>query len=173
MTFLRDEGNSTGMTVNVVMRSDAMNAFLANAKTQTILESRRMDRIKIDMPQFNEASGMAFHGQVAAGDFVVNLWTYNEKYTNAAGTTVHYLDNDKVIILPSDFQGKTVFGGLPYMRKTSINGTSANIPAVKEADYLLRAYDDLKTISSVLELTSAPLVIPFTIDKIYTMKVLA
>jgi hypothetical protein len=132
-----------------------------------------MDRIKIDMPQFNESSGMAFHGQVAAGDFVVNLWTYNEKYTNASGTTVHYLDNDKVIILPSDFQGKTIFGGLPFMRKTSINGASAMIPSVKEADYLLRAYDDNKTISSVLELTSAPLVIPFTIDKIYTMKVLA
>jgi hypothetical protein len=173
MTFLREIGNATGSTINVIMRTDAMNAFLANESVKTILESRRMDRARIDMPQFNEASGMAFHGQVAAGDFGVNLWTYNEKYTDAAGNTVYYLDRENVVILPSDFQGKTVFGGLPYMRQTNIGGSSAKVPGVMEADFLLRAYDDEKTISSTLELTSAPLVVPFTIDKVYTVKVLA
>ena len=173
MKFLREEGNSVGSTVNVVMRTDAMNAFLANASMKDILNSRRLDRAKIDMPQFSEATGMAFHGQVAAGDFVVNLWTYNEKYTNDAGTTVYYLDSSNVIVLPSDFEGKQVYGGLPYMRNTSIGGASTKVPGVKEADYLLRAYDDEKTISSTLELTSAPLAVPFTIDKVYTIKVLA
>lgn len=173
MKFLREEGNASGSTINVIMRTDAMNAFLGNESIKTILESRRMDRAKIDMPQFNEASGMAFHGQVAAGDFTVNLWTYNEKYTNASGETTYYLSRENVVVLPSDFEGKTVFGGLPYMRQASIGGENVKIPAVKEADFLLRAYDDEKTISSTLELTSAPLVIPFTIDKVYTMKVLA
>lgn len=173
MRFLRDVGNSTGSTINVIMRTDAMNAFLANTSITTILDSRRMDRAKIDMPQFNEASGMAFHGQIAAGDFTVNLWTYNEKYTDADGNTVYYLDRENAIVLPSDFQGKTVFGGLPYMRKATIGGAEAKLPGVIEADFLLRAYDDEKTISSTLELTSAPLVVPFTIDKVYTMKVLA
>ena len=173
MTFLRDVGNSTGSTINVVMRTDAMNAFLNNASMKEILNSRRMDRAKIDMPQFNEASGMAFHGQVAAGDFVVNLWTYNEKYTDVDGvTTKYYLERENLIVLPSDFMGKTVFGGLPFMHKAKIGGASAKLPGVKEADYLLRAYDDEKTISSTLELTSAPLVVPFTVDKIYTIKVL-
>jgi hypothetical protein len=173
MTFLRDVGNATGSTINVVMRTDAMNAFLANESIKTILDSRRMDRAKIDMPQFNEASGMAFHGQIAAGDFTVNLWTYNEKYTNDAGETVYYLERENVIVLPSDFQGKLIYGGLPYMRKATIGGASAKLPGVMEADFLLRAYDDEKTISSTLELTSAPLVVPFTIDKVYTIKVLA
>ncbi len=173
MTFLRDIGNSTGSTINVVMRTDAMNAFLANDSVKTILDSRRMDRAKIDMPQFNEASGMAFHGQIAAGDFSVNLWTYNEKYTDDQGNTVYYLDRENVVVLPSDFAGKQVFGGLPYMRKVTIGGAAGKAPGVKEAEFLLRAYDDEKTISSTLELTSAPLAVPFTIDKIYTIKVLA
>lgn len=173
MTFLREVGNSVGSTVNVVMRTDAMNAFLANASMEKILNSRRMDRAKIDMPQFNEASGMAFHGQVAAGDFVVNLWTYNEKYTDSAGATQYYLDSKNVVVLPSDFQGKQIFGGLPYMRNASFAGAKTRIPGVKEADFLLRAYDDEKTISSTLELTSAPLAVPFTIDKVFTMQVLA
>ena len=173
MTFLREEGNSTGMTINVVMRTDAMNAFLNNASVKDVVDARRMERIKIDMPQFNETTGMAFHGQVDAGDFVVNLWTYNEKYTDAAGLTQYYLDRENVIVLPSDFEGKTVFGGLPYMRSTSMGGQTVKVPGVMESDYLLRAYDDEKTISSTLELTSAPLVIPFTIDKVYTIQVLA
>lgn len=173
MTFLRNEGNSSGSTINVIMRTDAMNAFLNNQAVKDKADSRRMERIKIDMPQFNEASGMAFHGQVDAGDFVVNLWTYNEKYTNKAGETVYYLSRENVIVLPSDFKGKTVFGGLPYMRKTTVGGASIKIPGVMEAEYLLRGYDDEKTISSTLELTSAPLVVPFTIDKVYTIKALA
>jgi hypothetical protein len=173
MTFLRNIGNSSGTTINVIMRTDAMNALLANASMVEILNSRRMDRAKIDMPQFNDATGMAFHGQMSAGDFAVNLWTYNEKYTDESGNNVYYLERENVIVLPSDFQGKTVFGGLPYMRKVMINGVESRIPGVIEMDFLLRAYNDEKTISSTLELTSAPLVVPFTIDKVYTMKVLA
>ena len=173
MTFLRDTGRSTGGTVNVIMRSDALIAFLTNEKVVELAEIRRINRIQIDMPQFNEATGMAFHGQVEAGDFMVNLWTYNESYTDAAGAKKHYLERENVIVLPSDFQGKTVFGGLPYMREGNIGGTTTRMPGIMEADFLLRSYDDEKTISSTLELTSAPLVIPFTIDKIYTMKVLA
>ena len=172
MRFLRDVGNATGGTINAIMRTEAMDALLANESFQTILDSRRMDRARIDMPQFNEASGLAFHGQVAGGDFAINLWTYNEKYTDGAGATKYYLDSDNVVVLPSDFQGKTVFGGLPYMRNQTVGGVAAKVPGVKEAEFLLRGYSDEKTISSTLELTSAPLVVPFTIDKIYTMKVI-
>lgn len=173
MTFLRDEGNSNGTDVNVVMRSAAYNAFMATDQVINSADYRRIERIKVDMPQFNDATGMAFQGQVAAGDFVVNLWTYNEKYTDEAGVTQHYLDANKVIVLPNDFQGKTVFGGLPTMIESNIAGVSADIPTIVEANYLIRSFSDRKTISSGLELTSAPLVIPFTIDKIYTMQVLA
>jgi len=173
MTFLRDVGNSNGSTINVVMRSAALNAFMATTQVKEEADIRRVDRINIGMPQFSEATGMAFHGQVAAGDFVVNLWTYNEKYTDANGATQYYLASNLVVVLPDDFQGKTVFGGLPTMQQISVGGAVVDAPAVVEANYLIRAYSDKKTVSSTIELTSAPLVVPFTIDKIYTMQVLA
>ena len=110
---------------------------------------------------------------MAAGDFVVNLWTYNEKYTDSDGNTQYYLDSKNVVILPDDFMGKTVFGGLPTLRDQNIGGEVVRVPAVVEANYLIRSYSDERTTSSVIELSSAPLVIPFTIDKIYTMQVLA
>lgn len=173
MAFLRNIGNSSGAVVNVVMRTQAYEAFVKTAQVQAEADIRRIDRINIAMPQFTESTGFALQGQVAAGDFVVNLWTYNEKYTDDAGATQYYLAENLVVMMPDDFQGKTVFGGLPSMIETNIGGVATKIPGVVEANYLIRAYSDEKTISSTLELTSAPIVIPFTIDKIYTMQVLA
>lgn len=175
MTFLRNIGNSAGSAVNVIMRGDAFAAMMATDQItkQGTNVVKQIERINIAMPQFDSASGFALQGQVAAGDFKVNIWTYNEKYTDeATGNTVYYLANENVIMIPDDFQGKTVFGGLPSMTKRDIAGTEVLTPTIVEAKYLLRSYSDEKTMSSTLELTSAPLVVPFTIDKVYTMKVL-
>jgi hypothetical protein len=173
MDFLRNVGNSGGSAVNVIMRSVALEALLASTqvKEQGTNVIQQIQRININMPQFDGVSGFAFHGQVAAGDFVVNLWTYNEKYTDSNGVTQYYLGENKVVMMPDDFQGKTIFGGLPTMNKTSISGVVTSVPGIVEANYLIRSYSDEKTMSSTIELTSAPLVVPFTIDKVYTIQV--
>ena len=175
MDFLRNTGNSGGSSVNVVMRSAALEALLASAqvKEQGTNVIQQIQRININMPKFTESTGFAFHGQVAAGDFNVNLWTYNEKYTDANGDTQYYLAENLVVMIPDDFAGKTVFGGLPVLNEMNIGGVTAKVPGVAEANFLIRSYSDERTLSSTIELTSAPLVIPFTIDKIYTMQVLA
>jgi hypothetical protein len=175
MDFLRNVGNSGGSSVNVVMRSAAFEALLASTqvKEQGPNTIQQIQRININMPQFDGVSGFAFQGMVAAGDFTVNLWTYNEKYTDAAGNTQFYLAENLVVMLPEDFEGKTVFGGLPTMNTSTIGGVSVDVPGIVEANFLIRSYSDKRTMSSTIELTSAPLVVPFTIDKIYTMKVLA
>lgn len=176
--FLRDVGNSTSSTLNLIMSGDAMTAFLNNESSEfkKVIDTRRINRADVVMANFNEETGMAFHGQISAGDFVVNLFTYNEKYTelvNGVKVQKTYLKRENAILLPDDFQGKMVYGALPYMRKASAGGQTTMIPAVKKADYMLRAWSDEKTTSSTLSLSSAPLPVPFTVDKVYTMKVLA
>lgn len=172
-TFLRNIGNSSANVVNVVMRSSAFNAMIATTQFKEQADLRRVDRINIAMPQFDQASGMALQGQIGVGDYIVNIWTYNEKYTDSNGNTQYYLDSNKVVMLPEDFQGKTVFGGLPTMNELNVGGVATMVPGVVEANYLLRSFANERSMQSGLELTSAPLVIPFTIDKIYTMQVLA
>lgn len=174
MDFLRNTGNSGGSSVNVVMRSAAFEALLASAqvKEQGPNTIQQIQRINIGMPQFEGVSGFAHQGQIAAGDFSVNLWTYNEKYTDTSGATIYYLSEDLVVMIPDDFAGKTIFGGLATFSEQNIGGVSVKTPAVVEAKYLIRSYNDERTLSSTIELTSAPLVVPFTIDKIYTLKVL-
>lgn len=176
--FLRDVGNSTSSTLNLIMSGDAMTALLNNESPEflKIIEKRRINRADIVMSNFDEETGMAFHGQFSAGDFNVNLFTYNEKYSeivNGVKVTKTYLKRENAILIPDDFQGKMAYGALPYMRKASAGGQSTMIPAAKKADYMLRAWSDEKTTSSTLSLSSAPLPVPFTVDKVYTMKVLA
>lgn len=171
--FLRNIGNSSGNTLNMVASSAAIQAFFASAEVKASADFRWIERINVGFPEFNDATGFTYQGQVAAGDYRVNIWSYNELYEDENGNNIPYLAEGNVVLLPADFQGKTVFGALADMSQKNIGGTSVLVPTAVESEFLLRGYADEKTISSTLELSSAPIVIPITIDKMYTMKVLA
>ena len=172
-TFLRDVGASASTTLNMVMRGEGLSGLLSNPKFKEEADNRRINRSDVISPEFNNVTGFAFHGQISAGDFNINLWTYNQKYSAANGDTTYYLDSNKAVFIPDDFAAKTVFAGLPNMVDREISGETASMPSVVEAEFLLRAYSDIKTMSSTLEITSAPLAMPITIDKIYTAQILA
>ena len=145
----------------------ATDQFKANA------DWRHIDRMNIGMPEFNDSTGFTFNGQFAAGDFKINLWSYDEIYADENDVDTYYLAAGIVVLLPVNFQGKTVFGALPGMKPASIGGAATKIPAAIETDYLIRAFYDEKTLSSGLKMSSAPIVLPITVDRIYTLKVLA
>ena len=172
--FLRDEGKCSVSTINMIMRGDALNALLANESEsfKKSLDARRVNRSDINMPVFNEKTGMAFHGQFSAGDFKVNILTYNESYTDSSGNRIYYLNRENVIIIPDDFIGKTVYGALFDAAETTIAGKRSLVPILKETDYLIKTEYDKRTVSSEIIIESAPLVVPTTIDKVYTMVVL-
>lgn len=171
--FLREVGNSSSSKVNCFMSELAFDKFLKTDEVKAYADFRRVERLDIKMPEWNEASGMTFQGRVGAGALVLDIYTYNELYEEFETENTHYyLAQENVILLPDDFQGKTIFAALPSMTNGSVSGQSTLIPTVVEADYLLRPYYNERTLDSGIELTSRPVVIPFTIDKIYTVKVL-
>lgn len=171
--FLRETGNSGSSKVNCFMSELAFDYFLKTTEVKDYADFRRVEHIDIKMPEWNEASGMTFQGRVGAGALVLDIYTYNELYEEFETESTHYyLDQENVILLPDDFQGKTVFAGLPAFEEGSIAGTTTMIPTVIETDYLIRPYYNERTIDSGIDLTSRPLVVPTTIDKIYTAKVL-
>lgn len=172
-TFLRNEGTATGNALNLVARSSVISTLMATADYKGQADYRWIERMSIGMPQFTDSTGFTFSGQIAAGDFRVNLWSYDEFYEDENGNSVYYLDSKNVILLPENFIGKTVFGALPGMVEGSIGGVSTKVPTAVEAEYLIRAFYDERTISSGMKMSSAPIVIPVTVDRIYTMQVLA
>lgn len=171
--FLRNVGTATGNVLNYIGRSETIAALMATDDFRDYADFRHIERMNIGMPEFTDATGFTFNGQFAAGDFRVNLWSYDEIYEDADGNDQYYLEDGTVILLPVNFQGKTVFGALPGMSDSTIGGSKTKIPAAIESDYLIRPFYDERTISSGMKMSSAPIVLPITIDRIYTLKVLA
>jgi hypothetical protein len=171
--FLRTTGTATGNVLNYVGRSETIAALMATDQFKANADFRHIDRMNIGMPEFTDTTGFTFNGQFAAGDFKINLWSYDEIYADENDVDTYYLAYGIVVLLPVNFQGKTVFGALPGMSNASIGGVSTKIPAAVETDYLIRAFYDEKTLSSGLKMSSAPIVVPITVDRIYTLKVLA
>jgi len=172
--FLREVGQSGSSKINAFMSESAFDAFLKTDEVKSYADFRRVERLEITMPVWNESEGMTFQGRVGAGALVIDIYTYNELYEEFdSSTTKYYLDANKVVLLPDDFKGKTVFAGLPSMTSGSVSGVETMMPTVIEADYLIRPYYNERTMDSGIELTSRPVVVPFTIDKIYTVQVLS
>lgn len=168
MEFLRSEGQSSATTINAIFGANAFANFLANPKVVETAGFRRIERINVVMPQFDNVSGMAFQGQFAAGDFVINIFTYNETYLdpNDNETKLRYVDTDHVILVPEDFEGETAFATTPMVRGNSESGYYVtNV----QGEYTV--YDIIDQVRAAWEviLQSAPLVIPVTIDRIYTL----
>jgi hypothetical protein len=170
--FLREEGLSSGMAVNAVMGRDAFTAFMNNPQVKSEADFRRISRLEIGMPQFSGVTGMVFHGQVATADYAVNIWTYNEFYENANGSKSTYLDVDKVLLIPEDFKGATAFAGIPAIMRDKNNAEFPQFISPVEAEFYINNYVDPVKKAHWFEIASAPLAIPVSIDRVYTLSVL-
>lgn len=169
MEFLRGTGLSGATTINAVFGAQALENFLNNESVKTSADFRRISRIDIQMPQFDNVSGMTFHGQYAAGDFIVNIWTYNETYISPVDnvTPLRYLNTNTVMMVANDFVGKTAFAGVPAIMGDVLNGQY--IAPVKGEFYVRDVIDQVKMAWDYI-ISSAPLVVPVSVDRIYTLK---
>lgn len=164
--FLRTEGLSTSSEVSAIMGADAFENMIANEKFQKEFDLRRIDRSYINVPQMNEVTGMVFQGQISTGDFKVNLFTYNEVYELANGTTARYLDTNTVILLPNDFTGQTGFAANEGFIGEGMNAR----PVLIKDEYLISDLLDTRKASWEIMVKSAPLAIPYHVNRIYTLK---
>ena len=168
MDFLREEGLSGGATINAIMGASAYQNFMASAQIKEEAEFRKINRIDLNMPQFDNVSGMVFQGQVAAGDYIVNIWTYNEFFIHPeTGVRTKYIDPNNVVMVTDDFVGATSFAGVPAILGDVTNGQYV---APMEGEFYVRDIIDQVKMAWDFIISSAPLVVPVSIDRIYTIK---
>ncbi len=165
--FLRTQGLSSGTVINVLHGTAAMSNVLDNAKIQELLDKRNIKRGDIGMPQFDNTTGLVFHGQLAAKDYIINLWTYVDSYEDASGNDVRYIETNNVIMIPDDFEGELVHAGVPAIKKDSEGN-----PAVVAVSGEVVVHDVVDTVKRTWNLVeeSAPLVIPVSVDRVYSIK---
>lgn len=170
--FLREEGLSSGTTVSMILGKDAFSAFMNNAQVKERADFRRISRLDIGMPQFDGVTGLVFHGQIGTADYIVNIWTYNEFYELDNGTKTRYIDADKMILIPDDFEGKTAYAGIPAIMRDKSNAEFPEWITPIEAEMYVNNYIDPVKKAHWFEIASAPLVIPVSVDRLYTRAVL-
>lgn len=171
MTFIREKGLSGGTSINAVFGSNAFANFMNNNKVKELADFRKINRIDLGMPQFNNVSGMVYHGQIATDDYIVNIWTYNETYEDPiTEETKPYIDANNVVMVSEDFFGKTAFAGVPAILGDNVSGQY--IGPVEGEFYIRDVIDQVKMAWDFI-VSSAPLVVPVSIDRIYTLKTVA
>ena len=166
--FLRNEGKSGAHTINVIMGSTAFNNFMKHEVVREQAEWTKINRMQINMPQFDNTTGMAYQGQIAGMDYIYNIWTYNETYIDpVTGVTTSYLDPYNVVMAANDFKGKTAFAGVPAILGDNVSGQYV---APVEGEFYIRDVIDQVKMAWDFIISSAPLAVPVSIDRLYTIK---
>jgi hypothetical protein len=163
--FLRQSGKAQGAVINMIAGSSAKAALYDNAKFKETAELRRVDNLAIRMPQ-RESVGATTHGEFAAGDYTVRLWTYPEYYDNASGVSTPYVNPKKVILLPESVDFKLAFAAVPRLLG---DGSMTS----ERGEYVFSDYIDPKHSTHEYDIKSAGVAIPVSVDKIWTAQVVA
>lgn len=168
--FLRQQGLSTGNEIQVIMGDNVLGYLsvfpLITAERQIFSNFRRAD---IGMPELNTVTGLTFVGRIGTGDFIFNLWTYSDFYENSDGSKSKYIGDNMVVLVPNDFEGKTVYAGVPMvMGDVSSGGLYLGN---QEGEFMVHDIIDPQKKSWDIITESAPLPIPVSVDRLYTIQV--
>jgi len=111
----------------MVIGSTAMQAFLEDATVQTLADNRRIELIEVSMnnpvpPRFARfiEGGFIARGRLRTpGGYELWMFTYNDVYTNNAGTAVNYMPVDEALICFSGARCDRYFGPPEVLPTTS------------------------------------------------------
>lgn len=162
--FLRTIGKSTASLFNVIVGSQAYSDLLANTKFQARQNLFNMALDSVAAPIRN-SEGAAYMGQITAGAYRFNLWTYPQYYEDASNVVTAYIDPKKVIVLPEITNFVMAYAAVPQLLNPG--------EAPRTGAYIVSQFTDLKAKTREYHVESAGVPIPVAVDQIYTFKAVA
>jgi hypothetical protein len=92
----------------------ALEYFLDDTKVQARLDLRRYELGNIQKPETRGFGGV-YHGTITVGQYVLEIWSYDQQYKDVeTGTITQYVDDDLVIIM-GDGRLDLTWGAVPYI----------------------------------------------------------
>lgn len=172
-----EDGKLSDTEFNVIMESKGLAAFLANEHVKGSSNwNNGIKRTDINMP-VEKTPGAKYHGQITCGTYIVNIWSYGEKYEIPTGfgfanegTKVGYIPEGKALVLPVNPNFKRYYGAINNTNATAgIGGAKLQLVEQEQLPY---AYDVVEKGSSytVAGCKSRPLLIPLDVDSFVTLK---
>lgn len=176
-TLCVQDGKLATSEFNMVFESKGLSAFLSHEKVKNSSNwNAGVKRTDINLPQ-EISAGVAFHGQISAGQYVVNILSYNAIYEipkgfNFAneGKKFGFIPTGAAVILPVEPNFKKYFGAMADVTaKTTALTVSTNLKSVEQLNY---AYECQEDGSFWIEtgVKSRPLLVPVDVDTFATIK---
>ena len=162
--FLRKTGKAQGNVFDAILGAEAMSNLLQNTVFIDRGNLRRVEHVEISAPQANSVGGV-LHGQITAGSYRFNLWTYPQYY-DLSGTSTPYFDDKKVIVLPQNPRFTLAFAAVPQL-------IDPNNPMIERGEYIVSEYMDQRLSKHEIHIKSAGIAIPVAVDQMYTVQVIA
>lgn len=163
--WIRENGKYQSGTFNLILGETAMQALINNAFIKGSSDIRDYKLGDIHAPEMIPL-GATSHGVLTAGSYNVFLWTYPEMYQNSAGSMINYVNDKKIILLPTTAQFDLAFAAVPQLIRPD-----GSIP--QTAEYLIREVFDEDKGQHKVKIMAAPLPVPTKIDMIYTIQVIS
>lgn len=174
--FIRQEGKAQGGIFNAIVGEDALQALLSNPNFIARADLRRVALDDVNMPvRISESVGSVFHGTISAGSYKFNIWTYAEFYEDRANSNAltPYVESNVVIVLPMEPNFVLAYAAVPKITRDLRNAEYPEFISNVQGKFVMGNYLDQRKESHIFDVKSAGIAIPVSIDKIYTMQVLA
>lgn len=163
--WIRKNGKAQGNVFNVLMGSTVKQKFNTNTNITAIADQfTRLNFMDLREPQRASVGGVT-HGRIAAGDYILNIWTYPEFYDTNTVNGNSYLNAKKLIILPENPNFVLAHAAVPQL----IGGNTT----VNKAAYVIGEYKDERNTAHIYDIKSAGVAVPVAVDQIYTAQVIA
>ena len=170
--FIRTKGKAQGRVYNAIMGESAFREFISNDQVKEQGNHRRIALVDISSPQA-DALGGSFHGQVSAGAYVFNIWTYPEFYDTAGQANINYIDEKNVIVLPERPRFKLGFGAVPMVFRDERRAEFPEFIQQTRASFVIGNRVDDRGDKHIFDIKSAGIAVPVAVDQIATRQVLA
>lgn len=163
---------------NLIFESKGLDALLGNENFRK--NSKWNDGIKrtdINMP-VEKTPGAMFHGRCTIGGYIVNVWSYDEKYTVPTGfgfanegEEFGYIPEGCALLVPMNPNFTRYYGAINNANAPTTPGIGGAKLQLVEQEQLPYAYDVLDDGSATTKygVKSRPLLVPVEIDSFATI----
>ncbi len=163
--WLRVNGKVADFTYVAIFGERAFQDFMNNTKVLARQNLFNLNLDSIAKPQVGLTGG-AYHGEITAAPYKVQIWSYPDFYDNAAGVAgTPYIDTDKVILTVPKPRFKFAHCLVPQVVEP---GTTT---APQKGEWVYGDYIDARKAKHDFDVQCAGVPVPVAIDQIYTMKV--
>jgi hypothetical protein len=164
--FLRVEGMSGATKFPFLFGVTAWKDLRNNPFYIAQMDSLRSNQGSINPPS-RPQEGAEYHGELTVGNYIIEVWTYDQYYDDAtSGASTSYLDPKQVIGIAPDANFS-----IDYCLVPQIVNSDATID--QTAEFLIQQFVDKRSGKDEMVVKCAPIPILKSVDKVCTYKVVA